>query len=691
MKELHAVVGRRLVALIISCLAIFIVKSAWAQPLGVRVAGIEVTKSNAKDLMKAIGASQGTGKMSYDIASRTLTLENVRLTLGGTTHAIESTSSLTDFSIELKGQNEIQLRSGRLDLAAPKNIIKGTGSLVCVSQGAATIFLDDSELTIADGCTVDVTGMWGIAGYAGYTETLIVQKGATLKAKGNDGSIKDLKEIRLEEGVSITAPLNAKIVGGNVVVEKEGVTSVCTEQVVIETVSTDYDITVKGVKVTADNAANVLGDGSVVYLPESKTLCLKSAHIDADQEPALSLKSEIYIQFEGDNRLTSKGADALVASDDLVLKVLGDKAALLSLKSEKKAALKAMKNLTINGGQISAEGVHGVQGGGGLLSVISSKVETIGSEASLSDFSSITFKGCHIHEPKGCKITDGTVYMGGQICKEKILIDKTIEYLFVGGRMVTSENHSDVFGDGKVSYDVANRVLTLNNFVFKTETGESGVNISSLLADATIELLGHNEIETPYLGLGFSVDVVIRGTGSLTIKSESSAIALSGATLTIEPGVTLDLQSPEQGIMGFSEYPGQVIFKKANVKINGKKGAIVRCSQILFEDCGVVSPEGVEVEGGNLVLNHEICTVPVVISPKGKMGLDALESSVNIRVETAKGMLAIAVDTPTLIRIHTMDGTLVADSFVSQTASFALPEGGYILQIGSSVQKVMIP
>lgn len=127
MKELHAVVGRRLVALIISCLAIFIVKSAWAQPLGVRVAGIEVTKSNAKDLMKAIGASQGTGKMSYDIASRTLTLENVRLTLGGTTHAIESTSSLTDFSIELKGQNEIQLRSGRLDLAAPKNINKGNG------------------------------------------------------------------------------------------------------------------------------------------------------------------------------------------------------------------------------------------------------------------------------------------------------------------------------------------------------------------------------------------------------------------------------------------------------------------------------------------------------------------------------------------------------------------------------------
>ncbi len=212
MKELHAVVGRRLVALIISCLAIFIVKSAWAQPLGVRVAGIEVTKSNAKDLMKAIGASQGTGKMSYDIASRTLTLENVRLTLGGTTHAIESTSSLTDFSIELKGQNEIQLRSGRLDLAAPKNIIKGTGSLVCVSQGAATIFLDGSELTVAGGCTVDVTGMWGISGDAGYTEKLIVRKGATLKAKGNSASISDLKEIFLEEGVSITTPLNAKIV-----------------------------------------------------------------------------------------------------------------------------------------------------------------------------------------------------------------------------------------------------------------------------------------------------------------------------------------------------------------------------------------------------------------------------------------------------------------------------------------------
>lgn len=682
MKEIYFVMKRRFVFLLATIVALTAMgtTSIWAQEsLGVTVAGVEVTSANAADLMKEIG--KGTGKISYDVESHTLTLDGVNLAIDDTTNPIETSSDLSNFTIELKGDNVITSKGGRFDLASPNNTIKGSGSLSYDASAAVAIFLDNSNLTILTiegGCTVDVKGAWGITGDMGLSEILLV-KASTLKAKGEKGSISDLKDIKLEDCV-ITAPANAKIVEGFVVLGEE----VCTEQVVIEKVSVDYDITVKGVKVNASNASDILGDGSVSYSAETKTLFLRNATLEGGDKPALEVKSDLYISLEGANTLSATSSDAILLEADVEIGGEGS----LNVKSKEQAALKATKGLTVKGTSIVAEGVYGFLGDKNKLSFVNAKVELQGSTASLSGFGEVAFEGCHIHTPKGAKVDKGAIYLNGAICKEKVLIDKTIDYLFVGGKTLTSENYEDLFGDGSVRYDVEKRILTLNNFSFKTIAGESGINAASKLADITIVVNGTNTIETPYFGLAFSTNALIKGQGTLKVKTGSAAIALSGATLTIEEGVDVDLESDDNAITGLLSYPGSLVFKKAKVKILGAKGAINKCSSVTFEDCAILSPEGAKMEGDRLVLNGAAITTPVIIGIKS-VSVDAVEAS-SAKIWTTSGKVHLTVDTPTWVRIFSLDGVCLHATEVVEYATFALPSSSYIVEVGNTTRKVLV-
>ena len=344
--------------------------------------------------------------------------------------------------------------------------------------------------------------------------------------------------------------------------------------------------------------------------------------------------------------------------------------------------------MTVRGTSIVAEGVYGFLGDKNKLSFVNAKVELQGSTASLSGFGEVAFEGCHIHTPKGAKVDKGAIYLNGAICKEKVLIDKTIDYLFVGGKMLTSENYEDLFGNGSVRYDVENRLLTLNNFSFKTTAGESGINAASKLADITIVVNGTNTIETPYFGLAFSTNALIKGQGTLKVKTGSAAIALSGATLTIEEGVDVDLESDDNAITGLLSYPGSLVFKKAKVKILGAKGAINKCSSVTFEDCAILSPEGAKMEGDRLVLNGAAITTPVIIGIKD-VSVNEVEAT-SAKVWGASGKVHLMVDTPTWVRIFSLDGVCLHAAEVAGYATFALPSSSYIVEIGNTTRKVLV-
>lgn len=413
LKEIYSIMRRRIVMLVATIVALASMSSVVSKAqssLGVSVAGVAVTKTNAADLVKKIG-NKGSGKISYDIASHTLTLEGETLPLKDLTKGIETTSDLGDFTIELKGKNVINTKDDCIRLGSLKNVIKGEGSLTCVSSGASAISIDESQLSIEGGCVVDGQGSWGVSGTTN-TEPLTV-KASTLKAQGEQGSITDLKEISLEDCV-ITAPVNAKIIGGSVVLND----ALCTEQVVIEKVATDYDIVVKGTKVNATNAANVLGDGSVVYLPDTKTLLLRKATLDGGDKPALETKTDLYIVLEGENSLSAASSHALVFDANVEVKGEGS----LKINSKEQAAIKATKDLTVREPTVVAEGVYGFLDDKNKVTFTQAKVELKGSTASLSGFGEVVFEGCHIHTPEGAEMDGDRLVVNGVAVTEQVVI-----------------------------------------------------------------------------------------------------------------------------------------------------------------------------------------------------------------------------------------------------------------------------
>ena len=126
--------------------------------------------------------------------------------------------------------------------------------------------------------------------------------------------------------------------------------------------------------------------------------------------------------------------------------------------------------------------------------------------------------------------------------------EPAIEYpLWVGGVQVTSENASDIFNDGKASYNAETKTLTLNNYTYEG----AGKNNAAIYAEGNliIHLTGTNTVtQTPEgdYSMGLYVEggnLTVTGSGKLTANSgnvvqNSNGIYVNG-NFTLDSGATL--------------------------------------------------------------------------------------------------------------------------------------------------------
>lgn len=86
-----------------------------------------------------------------------------------------------------------------------------------------------------------------------------------------------------------------------------------------------YWLEVKGIKVTAENKANILGDesASVTYNPDTKTLTLKNANVQTTGNYGIRSKlpksNVLNIQLIGENRVSASGVYGLRSTADVVI------------------------------------------------------------------------------------------------------------------------------------------------------------------------------------------------------------------------------------------------------------------------------------------------------------------------------------------------------------------------------------
>ena len=192
---------------------------------GLKIAGVDVTKKNYKDLSVIDGVD---GKISYNPETKTLTMEDVTINIVGENAGIWN-KEVKGLKINLVGNNTITSSKACISINKTSTI-SGSGTLRLKSSDNCGLFLH-SSLTV-EGISLYTEGSWGIAGYASQKSgNVLTICNAYVEATGSSGSICDLQNLVLD-GSSITQPTGAAFDANVHAVALNGKT--VTDKVVIE-------------------------------------------------------------------------------------------------------------------------------------------------------------------------------------------------------------------------------------------------------------------------------------------------------------------------------------------------------------------------------------------------------------------------------------------------------------------------
>ena len=387
---------------------------------GFKIAGVDVTKKNCKDLSVIDGVD---GKISYDPETNTLTMEDVTIDATGNNNGIWN-RNVKGFKINLVGNNTITTPKEACFTINKTSTISGSGTLRLKSSGNCGLFMT-SSLTV-EGGKLYTEGSWGIAGQAFQTSgNVLTICNAYVEVTGSSGSICDLQNLVLD-GCSITQPNGAEFDAQSHTVLLNG--EVVTYKVVIEPDS--YGIQIAGEYVTSLNCKDLSVidgvDGKISYDPETNTLTMEDVTINATDFNGIGNRGvkDMKIKLFGNNIITSKKACISISETSTI-----SGSGTLSLKSSGDCGLYMHTSLSVEDVKLYAEGKYGVAGDDGtrgeILTLRNSYVEATGSSGSICDLQNLVLDGCSITQPTGAAfdVNVHAVALNGKTVTDKVVIE----------------------------------------------------------------------------------------------------------------------------------------------------------------------------------------------------------------------------------------------------------------------------
>ena len=388
---------------------------------------------------------------------------------------------------------------------------------------------------------------------------------------------------------------------------------------------TKYDLKICGTQVTSDNCGDLSVidgvEGTVKYDPDSKTLTLQNAKLNAEGY-VYRIESNIdglTIKVSGTNELNAGDVAIFVYAPTTITG-----GGTLNAKSEGYAAICAYKtDLTIKDCIVNAKGKWGIAGEDGSkekLLISKATVTAEGWNGSICDFKEITLADCAITRPAGAVVdnSQGAVVLNGEKVTSEVKIVPITKYdLIIAGHRVTSANCYDLTVipgvSGRASYDPDNKTLTLEGAKLNAE-GDNFC-IWSKIDGLTIKVSGTNELNAE---LSAAVEVYAPATitdgGTLNAESRSGCGIYAGETnLTIKDCIVN--AKGKYGITGQVGSKEKLLISKATVTAEGGDGSICDFKEITLEDCAITQPAGAVVDNsqGAVVLNGETVTSEVRI------------------------------------------------------------------------------
>ena len=385
---------------------------------GIKIAGVDVTKKNCKDLSVIDGVD---GKMSYDPETKTLTMEDVTINITGEKVGIWN-RDVKGLKINLVGNNTITANEAVITIRQPSTI-SGSGTLRLKSSDNCGIFLP-SSLTV-EGVTIYAEGKWGIAGQTLQTSgNVLTICNAYVEATGSSGSICDLQNLVLD-GCAITQPVGASFDANSYAVVLND--KLVTDKVVIEPDS--YGFNIAGENVTKENCKDLSVidgvDGKMSYDPETKTLTMEDVTINTPGNGIWNKYVEgLKIVVVGNNIITSQKACISIQKTSTI-----SGSGTLRLKTPYDCGLYLHTSLSVEGVKLYVEGKYGVAGVDGkigeILTLRNAYVEATGREGSVCDLQNLILDGCTITQPEGAAFDANvhSVALNGEVVTDKVVIE----------------------------------------------------------------------------------------------------------------------------------------------------------------------------------------------------------------------------------------------------------------------------
>ena len=386
---------------------------------GIKIAGVDVTALNCKDLSVIGGVD---GKINYNPETKILTMEDVTINITGENAGIWN-RGIKGLKINLVGNNTITSSEACISISETSTI-SGSGTLRLKSSGNCGIFLP-SSLTV-EGVKLYTEGSWGIAGQVFQTSgNVLTICNAYVEVTGSEGSIISVEDLLLD-GCSITQPNGAEFDAQSHSVLLNG--EVVTYKVVIEPDS--YGIQIAGEYVTFLNCKDLSVidgvDGKISYDPETNTLTMEDVTINATDFNGIWNRGvkDMKIKLFGNNIITSKKACISISETSTI-----SGSGTLSLKSSGDCGLYMHTSLSVEDVKLYAEGKYGVAGDDGtrgeILTLRNSYVEATGSSGSICDLQNLVLDGCSITQPTGAAfdVNVHAVALNGKTVTDKVVIE----------------------------------------------------------------------------------------------------------------------------------------------------------------------------------------------------------------------------------------------------------------------------
>ncbi len=452
--------------------------------------------------------------------------------------------------------------------------LEGNGS------GATGIMVKNGAKLTLDGARVNILNVgYGVRGEGG-AKLEVVQSWVHANDTASAGLYGFSGGLTLRE-TDLHTPSGGVIKSGSVF-EPDGTTLAKS----VELFGAVYELNIDGHWVTYENRADILGDGTFSYDPDTNTLTVSKSY--SSSSSATLIQNQIpglTIALAGDVTLTNTYEDSIInliySTGDLTL--TGGRLTLLGNGQEESCGLRLSgdgTNLTLDHTVLAVENVtFGLagRGTGQNLTVLDASLDVSASAAALSLFDGgLSFSdGCGVIEPQNYTLNDdGTVCLGSTPAAHVVVGPLGGYSLWLGKTQVTTLNKDDILGDGTASYDPSTKTLTLNNF-----TGVQGTHNDALIFAEidmlTLNLVGTNtlsgsaDLSTDYTLSGINAGgktLIIAGEGSLLIDIATGSGAAIGACdhLIMESG-SLCAYAKQEPDQAFAIYGVTV----NNLTING--------------------------------------------------------------------------------------------------------------------------